>query len=129
MDSQVYEYKGNRYMILGTLKVKHPDTGEWFNAIRYEDRNGQNYVRETDDFNNKFKVVTVDVLDEVIIKFTYKGFIGESKYYSTEECYHGKLITCGNDLVDFSGENISELKVAFAEAVDDYLDMLDQVKK
>jgi hypothetical protein len=55
MNDKIYSYKGNSYMTLGTLKVKHPDTGVWFDAIRYEGRDGEQYGRETEDFVKKFK--------------------------------------------------------------------------
>lgn len=39
---------------IGTIKMKNPTTGEWKTAILYSDGKGL-YVRDLEDFNNKFK--------------------------------------------------------------------------
>lgn len=39
---------------IGTIRMKNPTTGEWVNAYLYTDGKGL-YVRESEDFNNKFK--------------------------------------------------------------------------
>lgn len=52
---------------------------------------------------------------------TYKGYIGSVHYSEEDEVFHGKLEAI-NDLIMFEGTSVRELKKAFHEAVDDYLE-------
>ena len=52
---------------------------------------------------------------------TYKGYIGTVHYSEEDEVFHGKLEAI-NDLIMFEGTSVKELKKAFHEAVDDYLE-------
>ncbi|GAA4316485.1 type II toxin-antitoxin system HicB family antitoxin [Nibribacter koreensis] len=58
----------------------------------------------------------------------YKGFIGSVNYSSTDEVFHGK-IEFVTDLVTFEGTSISELKTAFQESVDDYIEFCKETGK
>ncbi len=48
-----YPKNGHHYEVLFSVRAKNPSNGEWFDATLYTDGKG-NYVRETEDFNNKF---------------------------------------------------------------------------
>lgn len=50
----------------------------------------------------------------------YKSYYAEVHFNSEDEVFHGKIIGI-NDLVNFEGASVKELKKAFHEAVDDYL--------
>lgn len=52
---------------------------------------------------------------------TYKGYIGTVRYSAEDEVFHGKIEAI-NDLIMFEGTSVNELKKAFHEAVDDYLE-------
>ena len=52
---------------------------------------------------------------------TYKGYIGTVHYSEEDEIFHGKIEAI-NDLIMFEGASVKELKKAFHEAVDDYLE-------
>ena len=52
---------------------------------------------------------------------TYKGYIGTVHYSEEDEVFHGKIEAI-NDLIMFEGTSVKELKKAFHEAVDDYLE-------
>lgn len=52
---------------------------------------------------------------------TYKGYIGTVHYSEEDEIFHGKIEAI-NDLIIFEGTSVKELKKAFREAVDDYLE-------
>jgi len=55
-------------------------------------------------------------------KLEYKGFIG-SVYFSSEDAvFHGKIEGI-DDLVTFEGITLPDLKTAFEEAVDDYVEV------
>ncbi|CAN5860202.1 type II toxin-antitoxin system HicB family antitoxin [soil metagenome] len=58
----------------------------------------------------------------------YNGFIGSVNYSSIDEVFHGKIefIT---DLVTFEGTTVDELKKSFQEAVDDYLELCEEIGK
>lgn len=53
----LYPKNGHKYAIVnqGVTRMKNPTTGEWADAIVYTDGKGF-YVREANDFNNKFKL-------------------------------------------------------------------------
>ena len=53
----LYPKNGHKYAIVnqGTTRMKNPTNGEWVDAIVYTDGKGF-YVREANDFNNKFKL-------------------------------------------------------------------------
>ena len=52
---------------------------------------------------------------------TYKGYIGTVRYSEEDEVFHGKIAAI-NDLILFEGTSVKELRKAFYEAVDDYLE-------
>jgi predicted HicB family RNase H-like nuclease len=52
---------------------------------------------------------------------TYKGYIGTVRYSEEDEIFHGKIEAI-NDLIMFEGTSVKELKKAFHEVVDDYLE-------
>lgn len=46
------------YLIIDDkCRMKDPTTGEWVDAVVYEDTSHNRYVREKNDFMNKFQVV------------------------------------------------------------------------
>ena len=51
----------------------------------------------------------------------YKGYSARVELDSDDECFVGRLAGI-NDIVGFHGETIAELKAAFHEAVDDYVE-------
>lgn len=48
-----------RYRVIGNCKVKDPKTREWYDAVMYQEDElgGTIYVREKNEFNEKFKEV------------------------------------------------------------------------
>ena len=59
---------------------------------------------------------------------SYKGYTAHIEFSSQDECFVGH-ITGIQDIVGFHAENLPEVKAAFEEAVDDYLDTCDRVRK
>ena len=51
----------------------------------------------------------------------YKGYFGKVEYDEEAEVLHGEVINI-KDVVTFEGTNIHEIKQAFRDSVDDYLD-------
>ncbi len=52
---------------------------------------------------------------------TYKGYAARLEYSDEDGCFVGHIAGI-RDVVGFHGDSVAELKVAFEEAVDDYLD-------
>lgn len=57
----------------------------------------------------------------------YKGYIGTVDYSTDDNCFFGKIIGI-NDLVSYEAQTVSELREAFEQAVNDYLQMKKTVK-
>lgn len=58
----------------------------------------------------------------------YKGYFAVPEYSVEDEVFHGKVLGI-NDLVDFEAESVPEMKEAFKEAVDDYLEFCKEIGK
>jgi predicted HicB family RNase H-like nuclease len=52
---------------------------------------------------------------------TYKGYAAQIEYSDEDQCFVGHIAGI-KDVVGFHGESVSELRAAFEEAVDDYLE-------
>jgi predicted HicB family RNase H-like nuclease len=59
---------------------------------------------------------------------SYKGFTAQVEFSSEDECFVGHILGI-RDIVGFHAEDTSKLKIAFEEAVDDYLDTCNHVSK
>ena len=58
----------------------------------------------------------------------YQDFVGTVQYNANDKVFHGKLAFI-TDLVTFEGSSVTELEDAFIEAVDDYVELCEQVGK
>ena len=58
----------------------------------------------------------------------YKDFIGSVNYSDEDECFYGKIEGI-NDLVTFEGSSVKELKKAFKDAVEDYIELCKEQSK
>ncbi len=58
----------------------------------------------------------------------YKDFIGSVHFSAEDGVFFGKLEGI-SDLVTFEGTNVDEIKGAFQEAVDDYIDICKETGK
>ena len=59
---------------------------------------------------------------------TYKGYAASIEYSDDDECFIGYIAGI-KDRIGFHGESVTELKDAFYEAVDDYLETCIAVGK
>lgn len=55
----------------------------------------------------------------------YKGYDGSAHFSDEDGVFHGKLEGIGA-LVNYEGSSVDELRAAFHEAVDDYLELCEQ---
>ena len=58
----------------------------------------------------------------------YKGYYASVHFSAEDDVFFGKLLGI-DDLVDFEGTSVKEIKKAFREAVDDYLKTCKEVGK
>lgn len=58
----------------------------------------------------------------------YKGYYASLRFSSEDEVFYGKLLGI-DDLVNFEGASVRDLKKAFHEAVDDYLETCKELGK
>jgi predicted HicB family RNase H-like nuclease len=56
----------------------------------------------------------------------FKGYAARIEYSDEDKCFVGHIAGI-RDIVGFHGENVGELRAAFEEAVDDYLETCGQV--
>lgn len=50
----------------------------------------------------------------------FKGYHGSIEFSIEDDCLHGRLLGI-DDIITYEGNSVKEIKVAFKEAVDDYL--------
>lgn len=51
----------------------------------------------------------------------YKGYMGHVEFDDEADIFHGEVINT-RDVITFQGKTVAEIKKAFRESVDDYLD-------
>ena len=59
---------------------------------------------------------------------SYKGFTGSMDVSDEDDCLFGKILFI-NDLITYEGQTVAELKRAFKEAVDGYIEHCQEVGK
>ena len=55
----------------------------------------------------------------------YKGYFAKVDFIDDDNTFHGEIINL-RDVITFEGETVNELKQAFQDSVDDYLDFCKQ---
>lgn len=79
----VYPKNGHQYMPLYRCRMKCPASGEWFDALIYQDCKTENlYVRDRKDFLDKFVKLEVAMGLILIVISTLYGVA--SYYYSKQ---------------------------------------------
>ena len=58
----------------------------------------------------------------------YKGYAAQIDYSDDDGCFIGHIAGI-NDIVGFHGESVAELRDAFEEAVDDYLETCEKLNR
>jgi len=58
----------------------------------------------------------------------YKNYYASVHFSADDEVFYGKILGI-NDLVSFEGSSVKELKKAFKDAVEDYLEMCTEIGK
>lgn len=55
----------------------------------------------------------------------YKGYVGQVEFDDDANIFHGEVINL-RDVVTFQGSSVQELRNAFEESVDDYLEFCEE---
>lgn len=55
----------------------------------------------------------------------YKGYTGKVEFDDTVETFHGEVVGL-KDVVTFEGESVEEIKRAFRDSIDDYLEFCEE---
>jgi len=55
----------------------------------------------------------------------YKGYVGQVEFDDEANLFHGEVINL-RDVVTFQGSTVEELREAFQESVDDYLEFCEE---
>ncbi len=58
----------------------------------------------------------------------YKGYHGSTEYSLEDDCLHGRLLGI-SDIISYEGNSVKEIKAAFKEAVDDYIETCRKIGK
>ncbi len=58
----------------------------------------------------------------------YKNYLGSVQFSAEDEVFYGKIVGI-EDLINFEGSSVKELKKSFHEAVDDYLETCEELGK
>jgi predicted HicB family RNase H-like nuclease len=58
----------------------------------------------------------------------YKTFTAKVEYDSDDEIFWGEILGTADKIL-FEAENIDEVKAQFHEAIDDYLEMCEEIRK
>ena len=56
----------------------------------------------------------------------YKGYTGHVEFDDESEIFHGEVLDT-NDVITFQGKTPKEIKKAFKESIDDYLDFCNDL--
>lgn len=59
---------------------------------------------------------------------TYKGYAAHIEYSDEDRCFIGRIAGI-NDIVGFHGDSVAQLRTAFEEAVDDYLETCEKLNR
>ncbi len=59
---------------------------------------------------------------------SYKGYIAKIEYSNEDGCFVGHVADI-NDIVGFHADLLSELRSAFEESVDDYIETREKINK
>jgi len=58
----------------------------------------------------------------------YKDYLATLEFSAEDEVFYGRLFGI-NDLVSFEGSSVKEIKIAFEEAVEDYIETCKELDK
>ena len=98
--------KGHTYIILDIIKSKHPDTGKWYNAVRYKQlESKETFVRSIQSFCENFRIIN-NIKNKNIMNDYIKTLINVNKdatknIAALESTIQNIIVTTEKDKVNF----------------------------
>lgn len=98
--------KGHTYIILDIIKSKHPDTGEWYDAVRYKQlESKETFVRSIQSFCENFRIIN-NIKNKNIMNDYIKTLINVNKdatknIEALESTIQNIIVTTEKDKVNF----------------------------
>ena len=98
--------KGHTYIVLDIVKSKHPDTGEWYDAVRYKQlENKETFVRSIQSFCENFRIIN-NIKNKNIMNDYIKTLINVNKdanknIAALESTIQNITVTTEKDKVNF----------------------------
>ena len=98
--------KGHTYIILDIIKSKHPDTGEWYDAVRYKQlESKETFVRSIQSFCENFRIIN-NIKNKNIMNEYIKTLINANKnatknITALESTIQNITVTTEKDKVNF----------------------------
>lgn len=98
--------KGHTYIVLDIIKSKHPDTGEWYDAIRYKQlESKETFIRNIKSFCENFRIIN-NIKNKNIMNDYIKTLINVNKdanknIDALESTIQNITITTEKDKVNF----------------------------
>lgn len=98
--------KGHTYIVLDIIKSKHPDTGEWYDAVRYKQlENKETFIRSIKSFCENFRIIN-NIKNKNIMNDYIKTLINVNKdanknITALESTIQNITVTTEKDKVNF----------------------------
>ena len=98
--------KGHTYIVLDIIKSKHPDTGKWYDAVRYKQlESKETFVRSIQSFCENFRIIN-NIKNKNIMNDYIKTLINVNKdatknIDALESTIQNITITTEKDKVNF----------------------------
>lgn len=98
--------KGHTYIILDIIKSKHPDTGEWYDAIRYKQlESKETFVRNIKSFCENFRIINniknKNIMNEYIKTLINANNNATKNITALESTIQNITVTTEKDKVNF----------------------------
>ena len=98
--------KGHTYIVLDIIKSKHPDTGEWYDAVRYKQlENKETFVRSIQSFCENFRIINnnknKNIMDEYIKTLINVNKDANKNIAALESTIQNIKVTTEKDKVNF----------------------------
>ena len=98
--------KGHTYIVLDIVKSKHPDTGEWYDAVRYKQlESNETFIRSIKSFCENFHIIN-NIKNKNIMNEYIKTLINVNKdanknITALESTIQNITVTTEKDKVNF----------------------------
>ena len=98
--------KGHTYIVLDIIKSKHPDTGEWYDAVRYKQLESKEiFIRSIKSFCENFRIINniknKNFMDEYIKTLINVNKDATKNIAALESTIQNVKVTTEKDKVNF----------------------------